>query len=395
MNEFELKRNRLQNEYESLIAKPNIKKDAYNGIYTRYQNPILTDRHVPVNWKYDLNQETNPMLLQRIGANGVYNSGAIKFNGKYVLAARIEGWDRKSYFAIAESENGIDNFRFWEKPIKLPENNHPDINVYDMRLIKHEDGFIYGIFCSERKDKNAPEGDTRMATADAGLVRTKDLINWERLPDLISTTGQQRNAVLHPEFVMVNGVQKYAMYTRPQDGFIEVGGGGGIGLGYIDDMSYPEVKDEVVLHAKTYHTIYELKNGLGPAPIKTNKGWLQLAHGVRYCAAGMRYVLYVFMTDLEDITKVTHLPSGHFMAPQDEERVGDVSNVLFVNGWICDEDGKIFIYYASSDTRMHVATTSVEQLIDYCMNTPEDGLRTGKSVDAILDLIENNAHFTI
>ena len=393
MTNFKLKLSRLQNEYESLITKPNFQKDEYNGIYTRYQNPILTDRHVPVNWKYDLNPETNPLLLQRIGANGVYNSGAIKFNGKYVLVARIEGWDRKSYFAIAESENGIDNFRFWDKPIKLPENEDPDINVYDMRLVQHEDGYIYGIFCSERKDKNAPEGDTSMATADAGLVRTKDLINWERLPDLISTTGQQRNAVLHPEFVMVNGVKKYAMYTRPQDGFIEVGGGGGIGLGYIDDMSYPEVKDEVVLHAKTYHTVYELKNGLGPAPIKTEKGWLQLAHGVRYCAAGMRYVLYVFMTDLNDITKVIHLPSGHFMAPQDEERVGDVSNVLFVNGWICDDDGTIFIYYASSDTRMHVATTSVEQLVDYCINTPEDGLRTGKSVDSILTLIEKNKNY--
>lgn len=386
MKDFKIKLARIKNEYESLITRPNFPKDEYNGIYSRYRNPILTDKHIPLHWKYDLNPDTNPRLIQRIGANGVYNAGAIKFNGKYVLAARVEGWDRKSYFAIAESETGIDNFRFWDKPIKLPETKNPDINVYDMRLVAHEDGYIYGIFCSERKDLNAPDGDTSIATADAGLVRTKDLKNWERLPDLISSTGQQRNAVLHPEFVK----GKYAMYTRPQDGFIDVGGGGGIGLGYIDDMNHPEVKDEIVLHSKAYHTVYELKNGLGPAPIRTNEGWLHLAHGVRNCAAGLRYVLYAFMTDLNDITKVTHLPGGHFMAPQDEERIGDVSNVLFVNGWIADDDGKVFIYYASSDTRMHVAETSIEQLLDYCKNTPEDGLRTGKSVDSILDLIEKN-----
>ncbi len=389
MNEFQLKLARIKNEYESLITTLNHPKDEYNGIYTRYRNPILTDKHVPLNWRYDLNPVSNPMLLQRIGANGVFNSGAIKFNGKYILVARVEGWDRKSYFAVCESDTGIDKFRFWEKPILLPETDDPDINVYDMRLVQHEDGYIYGIFCTERKDPKAPEGDTSMATAGAGLVRTKDLVNWERLPDLISSTGQQRNAVLHPEFV--NG--KYAIYTRPQDGFVEVGSGGGIGFGYIDDMSYPEVKDEIILHGKAYHTVYEAKNGQGPAPIKTKDGWLHLAHGVRYCAAGLRYVLYMFITDLNDITKIIHLPAGHFMAPQEEERVGDVSNVLFVNGWIADEDGKIFIYYASSDTRMHVATSSIDQLVDYCKNTPEDGMRTGKSVEAILSLIENNKGF--
>lgn len=376
----------IKNNYEALIQQKNAPSGDYNGIYTRYKNPVITAQHAPYFWKYDINPATNPLMVQRFGINAAFNAGAIKFNGKYVLAVRVEGWDRKSFFAIAESDNGVDNFRFWDEPILLPETNNPDTNVYDMRLIPHEDGWIYGIFCTERKDPNAPEGDTSSAVANAGIVRTKDLKNWERLPDLISNTGQQRNVVLHPEFV--NG--KYALYTRPQDGFIDVGGGGGIGLGYVKDMTNPVVEDENIINHKVYHTIYEVKNGLGPAPIKTEKGWLHLAHGVRNTAAGLRYVLYAFMTDLNDISKVTYLPGGYFMAPENEERVGDVSNVLFANGWIADDDGKVFIYYASSDTRMHVATSTVDRLVDYCMNTKPDGFHTGQSVRTIIDIVKNN-----
>jgi 4-O-beta-D-mannosyl-D-glucose phosphorylase len=325
-------------------------------------------------------------MMQRIGVNAVFNAGAIKWNDKYILVARVEGWDRKSYFAVAESPNGIDQFQFWERPIVIPQTEDPDVNVYDMRLTAHQDGWIYGIFCTERKDPNAASGDTSSAIAGAGIVRTKDLIKWERLPDLVSNAGQQRNVVMHPEFV--NG--KYALYTRPQDGFIEVGNGGGIGLGFIEDMTYPIVKDEKVFQNKAYHTVYELKNGQGPAPIKTKEGWLHLAHGVRNTAAGLRYTLYVFMTSLDDITKVTHLPGGYFMAPEGEERIGDVSNVLFSNGWICDDDGTVYIYYASSDTRLHVAVTSLDRLIDYAKNTPEDGLYSSKSVQTINELISRN-----
>ena len=299
----------------------------------------------------------------------------------------MEGNDRKSFFAIAESENGIDHFKFWEKPCVIPQiEGNPDTNAYDMRLVKHEDGWIYGIFCTERKDPNAPKGDTSSAIANAGIVRTKDLIHFERLPDLVSNSGQQRNVVLHPEFV--NG--KYAIYTRPQDGFIDVGNGGGIGLGFIEDMTNPVVQDEKIIFGKNYHTIYELKNGLGPAPIKTEKGWLHLAHGVRNTAAGLRYTLYMFMTDLEDISKVTHVPAGHFMAPEDQERIGDVSNVLFSNGWIADQDGKVYIYYASSDTRMHVAVSDIERLVDYVTQTPEDDFNTYASVQRIIKLIDKN-----
>jgi len=385
-NDFKANLKKVKKDYESLITKKNEILDEYNGIYDRYKYPIITAKHAPYFWKYDLNPETNPNLVQRFGINAAFNAGAIKFNGKYVLAVRTEGWDRKSFFAIAESPNGIDNFRYWDKPILLPETDKPDVNVYDMRLTQHEDGWIYGIFCTERKDPNAPEGDTSAAIANAGIVRTKDLKSWERLPDLISNTGQQRNVVMHPEFV--NG--KYAVYTRPQDGFIDVGGGGGIGLGYITDMKNPVVEDEKIINQKAYHTIYELKNGLGPAPIKTDKGWLHLAHGVRNCAAGLRYVLYMFMTDLNDINKVTYQPGGYFMAPEYEERIGDVSNVLFANGWIKDDDGTVYIYYASSDTRMHVATSSVDRLVDYCMNTKPDGLRSGESVKTIHEIVEKN-----
>lgn len=383
----EVKLIELQNEQEALLSKRNVPSNDYNGIYQRFENPVLTDKHIPLSWKFDLNLKRNPLLLQRIGVNAVFNAGAMKFNGKYLLCARVEGWDRKSFFAIAESPNGVDNFRFWDEPILLPETENPDINVYDMRLTKHDDGYIYGIFCTERKDPDAPAGDTSSAVANAGVVRTKDLKKWERLPDLISNSGQQRNVVMFPHFV--NG--KYALYTRPQDGFIEVGSGGGIGFGYIKDMTNPVIEDEHIFSNKEYHTIYELKNGMGPAPIRTEKGWLNLAHGVRNTAAGLRYVLYMFLTDLQQPDKIIAQPGGYFLAPQDEERIGDVSNVVFSNGWIADEDGTVFIYYASSDTRMHVAVSTVERLLDYCLNTPSDGLRTGKSVKNIIKLIQGNS----
>jgi 4-O-beta-D-mannosyl-D-glucose phosphorylase len=377
----------LEKEHTTLIEQKNKPQDqAGNGIYERYKNPVVTAAHVPLNWRFDLNEKTNPFLQERIGMNAAFNAGAIKWNGKYLLAVRVEGIDRKSFFAIAESPNGIDNFKFWEKPCVIPQTEEPDTNVYDMRLIHHEDGWVYGIFCTERKDPKAPKGDTSSAVANAGIVRSKDLVNWERLPDLISNTGQQRNVVLHPEFV--NG--KYALYTRPQDGFIDVGAGGGIGLGYVEDMTNPIVKDEKIIFGKQYHTIYELKNGLGPAPIKTEKGWLHLAHGVRNTAAGLRYTLYMFMTDLNDITKVTHVPAGHFMGPEAIERVGDVSNVLFSNGWIEDNDGTVYVYYASSDTRMHVAVSSVEKLVDYVTNAPADTFISAGSVKTIINQIEKN-----
>lgn len=344
---------------------------------------------MPLHWRYDFNPQTNPYFMERIGMNAVFNAGAMKFKDKYIVVARVEGADRKSFFAIAESPNGIDNFRFWDRPIDLPQTENPDINVYDMRLTQHEDGWIYGIYCTERKDTNAPKGNTSMAVANAGIVRTKDLIKWERLADLISHSGQQRNVVLHPKFI--NG--KYAIYTRPQDGFIDVGGGGGIGLGFIDKMDYPLVDEEVIINEKQYHTIYESKNGLGPAPIKTKEGWLHLAHGVRNTAAGLRYVLYMFMTDLHDLSKVIYQPAGYFMAPQGKERVGDVSNVLFSNGWIADADGTVYIYYASSDTRMHVATSTIDRLLDYVKNTTPDGLKSTASVDTINELISKNKDF--
>ena len=384
---FQNRKAALEKEHKTLIEQKNApQENAGNGIYQRYQNPVVTASHVPLNWRFDLNEKTNPFLQERIGMNAAFNAGAMKWNGKYLLAVRVEGIDRKSFFAIAESPNGVDNFKFWDKPCVIPQTEEPDTNVYDMRLINHEDGWVYGIFCTERKDPKAPKGDTSSAVANAGIVRSKDLINWERLPDLISNTGQQRNVVLHPEFV--NG--KYALYTRPQDGFIDVGSGGGIGLGYVDDMTNPVVKDEKIIFGKQYHTIYELKNGLGPAPIKTEKGWLHLAHGVRNTAAGLRYTLYMFMTDLHDISKVTHVPAGHFMGPEGIERVGDVSNVLFSNGWIEDEDGTVYVYYASSDTRMHVAVSSVEKLVDYVINTPADTFISAGSVETIINQIEKN-----
>lgn len=377
----------LITKHNELLYKKNKACSTYNGIYKRYKNPVVTAAHIPLTWRFDLDKASNPYEMERIGFNATFNAGAIKWNNNYVLCVRVEGNDRKSFFALAESPNGVDSFIFWEKPCIIPQiTDNPDTNVYDMRLTKHEDGWIYGIFCTERQDPNAPNGDTSAAVANAGIVRTKDLLTWERLPDLISNSGQQRNVVMHPEFI--NG--KYAVYTRPQDGFIQVGEGGGIGLGYIVDMTNPVVENEIIINNKVYHTIYELKNGLGPSPIKTEKGWLHLAHGVRNTAAGLRYTLYMFMTDLNDLSKVTHQPAGYFMAPIDEERVGDVSNVLFSNGWINDPDGKVYIYYASSDTRMHVAESTVDKLVDYVMNSPEDKFTSAGSVETIIELIDKN-----
>ena len=385
MNRYDNRLHILTKEYDELISRENEKILPGNGVFERYKYPILTADHPPLEWRYDFNPETNPYLMERFGINAVFNAGAIKFNGKYLVMARVEGHDRKSFFAIAESPNGIDNFRFWEYPVQLPDLYPEETNVYDMRLTKHEDGWIYSIFCSESKDPDAPAGDLTSAIAAAGIIRSRDLKNWERLPNLVSQS-QQRNVVLHPEFV--DG--KYALYTRPQDGFIDAGSGGGISWALIDDITHAVVKKEIVIEQRHYHTIKEVKNGEGPHPIKTPEGWLHLAHGVRACAAGLRYVLYLYMTSLDDPSKVIAQPGGYFMAPVGEERTGDVSNVLFSNGWIADEDGTVYIYYASSDTRMHVATSTIERLIDYCRHTPEDRLRSTTSVKSIYDIIEAN-----
>jgi 4-O-beta-D-mannosyl-D-glucose phosphorylase len=383
---FEKRLQALRKTNEELTARPNEKEKLGNGVYDRYRYPVLTAQHTPLFWRYDLDPETNPHLMERFGINATFNAGAIKLNEKYYLVARVEGADRKSFFAVAESDNGIDGFQFWDYPIDLPQTENPDTNVYDMRLVQHEDGWIYGLFCTERRDPSAHDGDQSAAIAQCGIVRTKDLLNWERLPDLKTPSPQQRNVVLHPEFV--NG--KYAFYTRPQDGFIETGKGGGIGWGLSNSMEPAVIEKEIVIDPKVYHTIYEAKNGLGPAPIKTKHGWLQLAHGVRNTAAGLRYTLYMFMTDLADPTKVIYQPAGYFMAPEGEERVGDVSNVLFSNGWIADDDGTVFIYYASSDTRMHVATSTIEKLVDYVMNTAKDGFTSAASVQTLNKIIDKN-----
>jgi len=375
----------MMKEQDSLLTRKNEPLEGGNGWYRRYRYPVLTAAHTPLHWRYDLNEATNPLLMERIGMNATMNAGAIKWNGRYLLMVRVEGVDRKSFFAIAESPNGVDNFRFRDYPVEIPETEDPVTNMYDMRLTAHEDGWIYGIFCAERYDETAPAGDLSRAKAAAGIVRTKDLLSWERLPDLISSS-QQRNVVLHPEFV--NG--KYALYTRPQDGFIDAGNGQGIGWALINDMANAVVKEEKIVDRRYYHTIKEVKNGEGPAPIKTPQGWLHLAHGVRACAAGLRYVLYLYMTSLDDPSKQIAAPGGYFMAPEGEERVGDVSNVLFSNGWIADEDGTLYIYYASSDTRLHVATTTVERLVDYCLHTPEDGLTSGASVRTLKKQVNRN-----
>lgn len=373
----------LRKSHQDLLEKENVPVEG-NGVYERYARPVLTADHAPLEWRYDLNQRTNPYLMERFGIHAVMNSGAIKWHGRYVLVARVEGADRKSFFAVAESPNGVDHFRFWPRPVTMPEWGEPATNVYDMRLTAHEDGWIYGIFCVERKDMSQP-ADLSAAVAAAGVARTRDLVHWERLAD-IESKSQQRNVVLHPEFV--DG--KYALYTRPQDGFIDAGSGGGIGWALVDSMEKAVITEEKIINVRRYHTIKEVKNGEGPHPIKTPQGWLHLAHGVRGCASGLRYVLYLYMTALDDPSRVIAEPAGFFMAPEGGEYVGDVMNVLFSNGWICDPDGKIFIYYASSDTRMHVATSSVDRLVDYCLHTAPDGLRTGLSVETLNKIIDAN-----
>lgn len=383
---------RLRADHEALVTRANAPVEPGNGIYTRWQNPVVTAAHAPLDWRYDLNPATNPFMMERMGVNAAFNAGAMKWpkneNGKYLVVVRMEGCDRKSFFAIADSATGVDNFRFWPRPVVLPQTEDPDTNVYDMRLTQHEDGWIYGLFCTERKDMALPH-DLSAATAQCGIARTKDLVTWERLPDLKTNSGQQRNVVLHPEFV--DG--QYALYTRPQDGFISVGAGGGIGWGLTASMTAAVVDRESIIDNKAYHTIKEVKNGQGPAPIRTGDGWLHLAHGVRNTAAGLRYVLYMFMTDLAEPWRIIHAPGGHFIAPQGDERVGDVSNVTFSNGWIADDDGRVFIYYASSDTRLHVATSTVAQLVDYCKNTPPDPLTSAACVQQRIDLIERNKAF--
>lgn len=384
--EFGTRKKALFDSHEKLINRTNEPEEEGNGIYQRYKYPILTAAHAPVFWRYDLNPDTNPFLMERQGINAAFNAGAIELNGKICLLVRVEGNDRKSFFAVAESTSGVDNFRFWDLPVLLPETDAPDVNVYDMRLTRHEDGWIYGLFCTERKDPAAAPGDLSSAVAQCGIVRTKDLTSWERLPDLVTPSSQQRNCVLHPEFV--DG--KYAIYTRPMDGFIDTGKGAGIGWGLCDSMENPVISGEQIIEDRRYHTINEVKNGQGPAPIRTEEGWLHLAHGVRNTAAGLRYVLYMFMTSLDDPSTIIHRPAGHLIAPKGIERVGDVSNVVFSNGWVAKDDGTVFIYYASSDTRMHVATSTVDRLVDYCVNTPGDGLRSGESVRQRISLINNN-----
>lgn len=376
-------------KYEALVNRKNeVDTEFYNGIYDRYIYPVLTRDHIPPTWEYDLNPETNPHFMKRLGINAVLNSGAIELNGKFYLVARIEGDDRKSFFGVAESDNGIDGFKFWDYPILLPDTCPEETNVYDMRLTKHEDGYIYGVFCSESKDTTV--NDLSAAVAAAGIVRTKDLKTWERLPNLVTLRSpQQRNVVLHPEFV--DG--KYAFYTRPMDDFIETGSGGGIGFGLCDDITNAVIDEEKMTSLRKYHTITEAKNGAGAVPIKTDKGWIHVAHGVRNTAAGLRYVIYAFATDLNDPTKVIAEPSGLLIGPRGTERVGDVSNVVFINGAIARENGDVYLYYASSDTRMHVATTTVEKLTDYVFNTPSDPLRSVECVAQRCDLIKKNLEF--
>jgi 4-O-beta-D-mannosyl-D-glucose phosphorylase len=386
-NYFSERQKEITRHYEDTIEKKN-KKTGLNksGVYDRYTNPVLTSGHIPLTWRYDLNEKTNPYLLERIGANAVLNPGAIKWKNKYLLMVRVEGIDRKSFFAIAESKNGIDGFRFRNRPVTMPALNNMETNFYDIRLTAHEDGWVYGLFCTEMRDPSAPDGDQSSAIAQCGIARTKDLEKWERLKNLSTPSPQQRNVVLHPEFVQ----GKYAFYTRPQDSFIEAGKGGGIGFGLADNMEEAVINQESIMDQKVYHTVYELKNGQGPAPLKTKLGWLHLAHGVRNTAAGLRYVLYLFMTDLKDPSKQIYKPGGYFLAPEGDERTGDVSNVVFSNGWIADKDGKVFIYYASSDTRIHVAVSTIEKLLDYAVNTPADGFTSVQSVIHINLLIDKN-----
>lgn len=388
MSEFNERKAKVFDAYEKLISRKNEKTDYMGGAYDRYKYPVLTADHAPVIWRYDLDPETNPFFMERLGINAVLNSGAIELNGKFYLVARVEGNDRKSFFAVAESDSPVDGFRFWDYPVLLPDTNPEETNVYDMRLTKHEDGYIYGVFCSESKDTSS--GDLSAAVAQAGIVRTKDLKTWERLPNLKSKSPQQRNVVLHPEFV--NGM--YAFYTRPQDDFIQTGSGGGVCFGLAKDITNAEIcTEETVISPRVYHTITEIKNGAGAVPIKTPKGWIHIAHGVRNTAAGLRYVIYVFATDLNDPSKLIASPSGLFIAPHGEERVGDVSNVVFTNGAIVRENGEVYIYYASSDTRVHVASTTVEKLMDYTFNTPSDPLRSVDCVKQRYELISKNLEY--
>jgi 4-O-beta-D-mannosyl-D-glucose phosphorylase len=384
---FEPRLARLEGEHEELATRPNAVDPTWsNGIFERYLHPVVTAAHVPLFWRYDLNPKTNPLLLERQAVNAVFNAGAMEYNGKIALMCRVEGADRKSFFAVAESANGLDNFRFRDRPVLMPETADPDTNVYDMRLVRHEDGWIYGLFCTERKDPQAPPGDLSRAVAQCGIARTRDLDRWERLPDLVTPSPQQRNVVLHPEFV--NG--QYAFYTRPQDDFIKTGSGGGIGWGLSRRMNPAVMDKEIIIEPRAYHTITESKNGEGPAPLKTKKGWLHMAHGVRGTAAGLRYVLYLYLTDLRRPWKVTHRPGGYFLAPVGAERVGDVSNVAFSNGWVCRADGAVLVYYGASDTRTHVVASTLDRLLDYTLHTPADGLRSTASVQARLELIERN-----
>ena len=385
---FEERAARENAKYEELITRKNRPDDSCNGVYRRYVNPVLTAAHTPLFWRYDMDPATNPFFMERLGINAVLNSGALYMNGKYYLVARVEGNDRKSFFAVAESTSPVDGFRFHDYPVRLPDTCPEETNVYDMRLTKHEDGWIYGVFCSESKDTSS--ADLSAANAQAGIVRTKDLETWERLPNLISKSPQQRNVVLHPEFV--DG--KYAFYTRPQDDFISTGSGGGVCMGLAKDITNPVIcTEEKVISPRRYHTITEVKNGAGAVPIKTPKGWIHIAHGVRNTAAGLRYVLYVFVTDLKDPSKLIAEPSGLFMAPHGAERVGDVSNVVFTNGAVVNEKNEVYIYYASSDTRLHVASTTIDRLMDFAFNTPSDPLRSADCVKQRCELIEKNLRY--
>ncbi len=383
--QFEKRLQKITRDHEKLIQKKNkpLKKFP-NGIYLKYKRPVITDKHTPLFWRYDLDHKSNPHLMERMGINAAFNAGALFFEGKFCLMVRVEGWDRKSFFAVAESKTGIDGFRFWDYPVCLPQTSEPDVNVYDMRLTEHEDGWIYGVFCTERKDPETP--DPSAAVAQCGLARTKNLVDWERLPDIKTPSPQQRNCVLHPE--LVNG--QYAFYTRPQDDFIQTGSGGGIGWGLCEDINKPVIKDEVIIDRREYHTVNEVKNGQGPAPLKTRDGWLHLAHGVRNTAAGLRYVLYMFLTDLKDPSKMIKKPGGYFLVPTGLERVGDVSNVVFSNGWIARGNGDVYIYYGSSDTRVHVATSGIDRLLDHVHNTPEDGGTSAECVAQRTELIKKN-----
>lgn len=388
-NIFEERLRLIQSEQHKLLSRHNVKIEPGNGIYERYQFPALTAAHAPVFWQYDLNPDTNPFFMKRFGINAVFNAGAIKWSGKYLVVARVESYDRKSFFAVAESTNGIDQFKFWDHPLHMPKTDEPDGNIYDIRLTQHEDGWIYGLFCTERKDPDAKPGDESAAIAKCGIARTQDLKHWERLPDLKTKSRQQRNVVLHPEFIQ----GKYAFYTRPQDGFIEAGTGGGIAFGLAGDIQAASIDTEKLIDGKHYHTISESKNGQGPPPLKTPRGWLHLAHGVRHTAAGLRYVLYMFLTDLQAPEVITHKPAGYFLAPQGEECVGDVSNVVFCNGWVMDDNGDVFIYYASSDSRLHVATSSIDRLLDYVLQTPADNYSAAETLRTLDDLITANLQY--